>query len=137
MTARHIALRYRQLDGPPDFVALWRAAVPRDAERAIHVMAEYNAALFRSGAWAPDWRSLRYAFAEPDGAEELLSAPLLHEAGEGDCEDLVAYRLGELWAAGERGAKARVVRVGDGLWHAVVVRGDGRVEDVSQEVGLP
>lgn len=55
-----------------------------------------------------------------------------------DCEDLAAWRAADLQEReGETGAYADVVPGGLGLWHAIVQRADGSVEDVSARLGMP
>lgn len=57
--------------------------------------------------------------------------------GWGDCEDLSAYRVGELRASGEDpGARVRTFQTGPRQYHAVVERGDGTIEDPSYELGM-
>lgn len=63
----------------------------------------------------------------------------------GNCKDLSCWRAAELRAAGERGADIAVKkvfagrRVGDDvitLWHVVVRRADGSIEDPSRILGM-
>lgn len=68
---------------------------------------------------------------EPIGKEEWQSAANLLRTGEGDCEDLAAYRAAELRFEGEP-ATVAIVRTRRGSFHAVVRRGDGRIEDPSR-----
>lgn len=59
-------------------------------------------------------------------------------SGKTDCEDLAAWRTADLREReGELEAFADVVPGGLGLWHAVVRRADGRIEDVSSRLGMP
>jgi hypothetical protein len=53
----------------------------------------------------------------------------------GDCEDLAAWRAAELRVRGER-ARVGVRRTGPRVLHAVVVRGDGSIEDPSKRLGM-
>ena len=124
--ATPLALRFYSLDGPPDRVVWWRA--PGDAEQAIEEMARHNAMRIRAGE-APPIESIRYV--PEDGMEELLSAPLVAEVGYADCEDVVAYRLGEYYAMGNYAPRARIYRVGPNDWHAVIEHPTGSIEDVS------
>lgn len=74
---------------------------------------------------------------EVAGAEQWLTLPLLLQVGAGDCEDLAAARAAELIESGEDpGAAAVVRRVRAGLWHAVVRRGTGEIEDPSKALGM-
>lgn len=52
-------------------------------------------------------------------------------AGHGDCEDLAAARAAGLQLEGEK-AKAWVVKIRPGAYHAVVRREDGSIEDPSK-----
>lgn len=55
----------------------------------------------------------------------------------GDCEDLAAWRAAELRERdNEPGAFVDVVRGGLGLWHAVVRRANGKLEDPSKRLGM-
>lgn len=69
-----------------------------------------------------------------------MSAPLLHGAGaqtQNTREDLVAYRLSELWwMEKERGARAYIYQARPGLYHVVVRRADGALEDPSARLGM-
>jgi hypothetical protein len=74
---------------------------------------------------------------EPRGHERWLPPSVVLSRGQGDCEDLAAYRAAELRITGEDpDAEARVVRTGPRTWHAVVLRGDGDWEDPSAALGM-
>lgn len=71
------------------------------------------------------------------GTEDWLTIPDLYAAGVGDCEDLAAARAAELRVSGEDpGARAVAYRSGPTVWHAVVLRGTGEVEDPSLVLGM-
>ena len=53
----------------------------------------------------------------------------------GDCEDLAVWRVAELRQAGEP-AKLYLRRSGPRLWHAMVKRADGTLEDPSKKLGM-
>jgi hypothetical protein len=53
----------------------------------------------------------------------------------GDCEDLASWRAAELRLRGEN-ATVGVRRTGPRVLHAVVIRGDGSVEDPSRRLGM-
>ena len=75
--------------------------------------------------------------AEPPGHESFDHAATVIARGNGDCDDLAAYRAGSLRASGEDpDARPFVYKTGPHRWHAVVERGDGRVEDPSQTAGM-
>jgi len=63
--------------------------------------------------------------------EQWQTAAEVFVAGHGDCEDLSAVRAAELQLEGEQ-ARAWVVKVGPGAYHAVVRRADGTIEDPSK-----
>lgn len=76
----------------------------------------------------------------PDqGFEDFAVIPAMLKRGWGDCDDLAPWRVAELQ---ERGENARI-RIqwkklpGKGkLYHIVVRRGDGRIEDPSYLLGM-
>lgn len=53
--------------------------------------------------------------------------------GEGDCEDLSIWRVVELRRSGEVGAFVDIVPQRPGLYHAVVRRADGSIEDPTRQ----
>jgi hypothetical protein len=58
-------------------------------------------------------------------------------SGWGDCEDLAAWRAAELRVYGEdTGARVYVYKSGPHRYHAVVARGNGRIEDPSLILGM-
>jgi hypothetical protein len=73
-----------------------------------------------------------------EGREEWLDAPEIIARGKGDCEDLACWRVGELRA---QGVPARVTfsirsRPHGRLFHIIVERGDGQLEDPSRALGM-
>jgi len=59
------------------------------------------------------------------------------EAGWGDCEDLSAIVVAQLRFSGrDPDAYVDVYKSGRKRYHAVVIRGDGRKEDISRELGM-
>lgn len=75
---------------------------------------------------------------EARGHEEWQTAILVHERGEGDCEDLACYRAAELYVSGaDRGARAIPMRTRAG-WHIVVQRTQPSrtIEDPSKILGM-
>lgn len=72
---------------------------------------------------------------EPAGREIWQSAYETARLGRGDCEDLVAYRLAELWRDGIR-ARAKVLTISPMLRHVVVLHRDGSIEDPSKAMGM-
>lgn len=58
--------------------------------------------------------------------------------GWGDCDDLAGWRTAELHVTGEDPeAWADVYRTGPRRLHAIVVRGNGKIEDPSLKLGMP
>jgi hypothetical protein len=79
--------------------------------------------------------TIRYR-AEERGHEDWQTALETARRGLGDCEDLAAYRLAELWRDGEKHARIRVIAVNPHLRHIVVQRADGSLEDPSKKLGM-
>jgi len=78
---------------------------------------------------------------EPEGStEEFAAIPAIIKRGWGDCDDLAPWRVSELRNAGER-AKIRIQwkrskRTGRKLFHIVVRRANGAIEDPSYVLGM-
>lgn len=72
---------------------------------------------------------------EPRGSENWQNVADLYRTGRGDCEDLACTRAAELQLQGED-AEAVVRPSGRGRYHALVLRGDGTVEDPSLALGM-
>jgi len=71
------------------------------------------------------------------GTEIWKPAPRVFADRVGDCEDLAAWRAAELRQAGEEGARAVAIHHPNSrLWHAVVEREDGTIEDPSKALGM-
>lgn len=68
---------------------------------------------------------------EPRGQEDWKHIDRLLEDGIGDCEDLSGARAAELRVIGEQ-ATAMVVPTKSGKFHAIVIRGNGEIEDPSR-----
>lgn len=71
------------------------------------------------------------------GTEIWKPAPRVFSDRFGDCEDLAAWRAAELRLAGED-ARAIATRLHSGsrVWHAVVQRANGDIEDPSLALGM-
>lgn len=73
--------------------------------------------------------------------EEFADALTVYRRGWGDCDDLVAWRVAELREAGERNADVSISfpyppkRRGV-MYHAMVRRADGSLEDPSARLGM-
>lgn len=74
---------------------------------------------------------------EPPGNENFDNAETVVKRGWGDCDDLAPWRAASARATGEDpGARAIAVRRSPTLWHMMVRRSDGRLEDPSVEAGM-
>ncbi len=69
---------------------------------------------------------------EKRGQEDWQPATRLLGAGQGDCEDLAAYRAAELRVDGEPATVAIKPTRGGTMYHAVVRRASGAIEDPSR-----
>lgn len=71
--------------------------------------------------------------------EDFAAIPAVIERGWGDCDDLAPWRCAELREAGEK-AKIRIqwkrTRSGGKLFHIVVRREDGSIEDPCAKLGM-
>lgn len=76
---------------------------------------------------------------EAPGRDKWQDLAQTIEVRSGDCEDLCAWRVGELRAAGEAAARCDLIEFEEGgvtFFHVVVVRGDGSTEDPSRLLGM-
>lgn len=81
---------------------------------------------------------LRYRPEPDDGVEEFASAPVVYKRGWGDCDDLAPLLCAWYRNRGEK-AKIRVQwkRTSKGkLYHILVRREDGTIEDPSRILGM-
>jgi hypothetical protein len=82
---------------------------------------------------------VRYRPEPDDGTpEEFAAIPKILSRGWGDCDDLAPWRVAELQEAGEP-ARIRITwrrPRGRRLYHVLVRRGDGRIEDPSRLLGM-
>jgi len=99
--------------------------------RLIHALADVWSDGLTRNPLPPIYRSgVRYAPEPNQGRWEAFDNPwTCHARGWVDCDDAVAWRLGELRARGEQ-ATCQVLRKGK-RYHVRVRRADGRVEDPS------
>lgn len=97
----------------------------------------FAAAVHKHGLrWHPEPEGQPESF---DHAGEIFSRPDRWGVGKwtADCDDLAPYKAASLRASGQDpGAKAIVRRSGPGLWHAIVKRSDGSIDDPSVEAGM-
>ena len=74
---------------------------------------------------------------EPPGDEHFDHAGLIYKRRWGDCDDLAPWHAASLRHSGEdSGAKAVVKRTGPKMWHAVVQRSNGDIDDPSKRAGM-
>lgn len=83
---------------------------------------------------------VRYQPEPQNTVEEFAAIPVVLERKWGDCDDLAPWRVAELREQGEN-AKIRIqwraLPNGNGrLFHIVVRRGDGSIEDPSARLGM-
>lgn len=112
-----------------------RVRGPEAVQRELEKLARICAAECRGRRLPPLYRSGVVYRREPPGRERWQSAVETLRVGGGDCEDLVAWRVGELRARGVA-AQPHVYRVRPGLMHCVVMLPGGRKEDPSKRLGM-
>lgn len=107
----------------------------------LEALVEINRLYLRSHHVPPLYRSgVRYEQEPADGKpEEFAAIPQVLSRGWGDCDDLAPWRVAELQEAGEK-ASIRITwkrrRGGSRLYHVLVRRADGRIEDPSRILGM-
>lgn len=76
---------------------------------------------------------------EPPGVEEFVDVPVVRSRGWGDCAHLSAWRVAELRISGEPAAFAIewVDEPHGRVFHVMVRRGNGDIEDTSALLGMP
>jgi hypothetical protein len=105
-----------------------------DVENALRLLVALNASQAAHGYRFPrPVSTLRYE-REPRGEEKWQTAKVLFKQGYGDCEDLTAARVVELRLMGEHAEP--VVRHRGGVFHCLVRRGNGNIEDISRICGM-
>lgn len=93
--------------------------------------ASAGAALPKLYARAPRYKAERRPHEDWQNVEQLYAA------GSGDCEDLASARAAELQVTGaDPAARAVAYRSAPDMWHCVVARGDGTIEDPSRRLGM-
>lgn len=108
-------------------------------QKVLQALADLHAMLairdLRANPQRPLYRAgVRYR-REEMGAEIWQLPSETAKLGYGDCEDLAAWRVAELRLQGE---PARIVirQVKPRLWHVLVKRGNGQIEDPSRKLGM-
>lgn len=111
-------------------------ARPKAIEGLVTGIALVSLDQMRSGRIPPLYGGGIQYRREPARRERWQTAAETAARRQGDCEDLVAYRVAELWHAGERAARVHVRREGPTLFHVLVRRADGSIEDPSSKLGM-
>lgn len=77
---------------------------------------------------------------EPVGVERWQDIPAVLRSGYGDCEDLATFRAAELTVSGTLAVPSfrwrTVPERGTMLYHIVVEKADGSIEDPSAQLGM-
>jgi len=119
-------------------VRYWQVlAGPAEALDALEALVYRARKQIRRGGVPPLFESgVRYR--RERGANHWRTPKEVLAAGNGDCEDLAAWRVAELRESGADRKAYCMIRHGGrpGLWHILVRRGDGRVEDPSKVLGM-
>jgi hypothetical protein len=93
-----------------------------------------NVALLDLNPLPPLYRS-GVSYEREKGTENWLTCAQVFARNAGDCEDLCCWRAAELRRAGDD-AEVIVIRGGVDLWHVLVQREDGTLEDPSRILGM-
>lgn len=107
--------------------------------KVLQALADLHVALavrdLRANPQRPLYRAgVRYR-RESVGAEVWQLPSETARLGYGDCEDLAAWRVAELRLQGEP-ARILIKQVRPKLWHVLVMRSDGKIEDPSRKLGM-
>lgn len=107
----------------------------------LDAQVKINQIYLRTHSVPPLYKSgVRYQNEPVDGScEEFATIEPVYTRGWGDCDDLAPWRCAELRNNGEK-AKIRIQwkrqKSGRKLFHIVVRRGDGSIEDPSRILGM-
>jgi transglutaminase-like putative cysteine protease len=112
-----------------------RADLVAALELATRAAAADMRASARKGRPIPPIYSSGVRYIRRDPGERWQTPTETMRRGGGDCEDLSIWRAAELRAIGEP-ARVIVYRSAPRVLHAVVRRGDGRIEDPSRRLGM-
>lgn len=113
--------------------------IPRSSEiyeAALEGLTRMNEAIYRTDPSLPDIHDANVRYRREAGEVWRHAKDVLIE-GWGDCEDLAGARAG--WLRARRvDPRARVIvkRTGPRMSHALVKRGNGKIEDPSRELGM-
>lgn len=107
---------------------------------ALEALVRRNQDLLRETR-VPPLYAARVAYRpEPQGLEDWDALDIVWPRGYGDCEDLAGWRAAELRENGEHARAdcyvSRVSPEGRRVWHCIVVREDGTIEDPSIQLGM-
>jgi len=112
-------------------------------EAALEALANVDSAILRDDASIPRlynsgvrYRRERIDTATGKRRDEWENIKQVLAVKCGDCEDLVGWRVAELRVRDNEAARGVVKRTGPSLWHALVQRADGRIEDPSRHLGM-
>jgi hypothetical protein len=109
-------------------------------DAALEAVTTLNEALIKNGDAPTFDQALRNGVKwkpEPPGQEHFDHAGIVADRGWGDCDDLAPHHAASLRVTGkDPGARAIVVRSGPAMWHAVVQRSNGNIEDPSEAAGM-
>jgi hypothetical protein len=109
--------------------------------RALEALVEINYLYLQLHNVPPLYKAgVRYREEPRNTMEEFASIPVVAERRWGDCDDLAPWRVAELRKLGEK-AKIRIQWKknpvnGKRLYHVLVRRADGRIEDPSKLLGM-
>ena len=110
---------------------------PEETTELLYGLARVSLLQIRRGLIkAPLYKSGVVYQREPLGREIWQPAWETQLRKNGDCEDLVAWRVAELWASGESKARPHCYSPRPGLIHCVVRRANGKLEDPSKKLGM-
>jgi hypothetical protein len=123
----NVAVPEAHVDAPVLDAALESVTRLNESMMARNEIPSFERGLRRGVKWQP----------EPPGAEHFDHARTVLQRGWGDCDDLAPWHAASLRHSGEDpGAEAVVKRTGPKLWHAVVQRSDGSIDDPSRRAGM-
>ncbi|HWO12535.1 MAG TPA: hypothetical protein VNN80_23725 [Polyangiaceae bacterium] len=109
-------------------------------DAALEATTRLNESLLKSGS-VPTFSKAKNRIRwqpEPPGEECFDHAGIVMARKVGDCDDLASWHAASLRHTGEDpGARAVVKRSGPKLWHAIVQRSNGAVDDPSIACGMP
>jgi hypothetical protein len=108
-------------------------------DAALEAVTRLDEHMVRGGEVPPFTNAVPGVKWQPEnfGDEHFDHAGTVLGRGWGDCDDLAPWHAGSLRASGEDpGAFARVVQSGPNMYHAIVQRSDGSIDDPSVAAGM-